>query len=302
LYYLCGEVSAELAKFVETGKRPEQDKGTNKEYHVFTHKQEKKMIERWTALGFTVTYHRHQIELTDRITITYMKVQKPQSDMGVSLIPWFMVAGRPYPIFAYVYAIGHYQRAEQKSLEQSAAAVRKLFGIGSFHKSTVSRSISAMTEFINKSKLDRPMSIDDLRKPGYPTNGQASPCQGEDDTVKQVSEVLNTYPSLETLESELGETIKRLPDPIKRKDSISHALSKIPDEQFKIIIRNEPVGRQPRDGRKRPPRPRAEGLKSVQRPFKFVDHPQQIKIRQAFITICCHLVLNAAVKYHRFLI
>jgi len=296
-------VSEELDHFVNTGKRPEQDKGTNKEYHVFPREQEAVMVARWTSMGLTVTYHRQQVELVDRITIAYMKVEDPKTNLSVSMTPWFLVAGRPYPIFAYVYAIAHYQRADRKSLEESAAAVRKLFRISGFHKSTVSRSLSAMEGFIDASRLEQPLAADVLKNPGCLHNGQPDPDQPKEDVVKQISEILAAYPSFEMLERDFGERVRRLPEPIKRTDSTSHALSGIPDEPFNIIIRSKPGGRPSRDRRKRPPRPRAKGRpKPVQHPLKFIDYPQREEKRKDFIAICHRLALNAAIIYHRYLV
>jgi hypothetical protein len=303
LYYLCAKINEELDNFIRTGKQPEKDRGTNKEYSVFSNEEEKDMFSRLTAMGMTVTYHSQQVELLDRITITYMKVQNPHTELSVSLIPWFVIAGRPYPIFTYIYAIGHYRRSEKKSLEESAAAVRKLFGINSFHKSTVSRSLSAMEDFIDASHLDRPLTVEALKKPKHLSDSQAGVDHSfVESVIKQVSEILTVYPSLEALENELGEKIKRCPEPVKRVDKISHALSGIPDEQFNVIIHCEPSGSPSRNRRKRPPRVYKKELKRVQRSLRFVDYAKREDKRRTFITICRHLTLDAAIKYHRFLV
>jgi hypothetical protein len=255
----------------------------------------------WTGLGMTVTYHRQQVELVDRITIAYMKVQNPQTGLSISMMPWFVVVGRPYPIFAYIYAIGHYQKAEVKSLGETAAAVRKLFGISGFHKSTVSRSLSAMAGFIDASGLDRPLAAEGLKKAGSAAS-RAEPDKPGESAIDAISEILASYPSLEALEREIGDKARRLPKPIKRADRVAHALCGIPDGQFEIIIRGEPCARPPPDRRKRPPRPRSRRPKPVQRPLNFVGYPQREEERRAFIAICRHLALDAAVKYHRFLV
>jgi len=302
LYYLCGDVSEELEHFVNTGKRPEQDRGTDKEYHVLPREQEAGMAARWASSGLTVTYHRQQVELVDVITIAYMKVEDPRTNLSVSVIPWFVVVGRPYPIFAYLFAIANYGKAERKSLEESAATVRKQFGISGFHKSTVSRSIRAMEGFIDASRLEQPLAVDALKRPVCLPNAQTDPDQPEEDLVKQISDILAAYPSVEMLERDFGERIRRLPEPIKRTGSTSHALSGIPDEPLSVIIRSKPGGRPSRDRRIRPPRPRAKGPKPVQHTPKFIGYPQREEKRGDFIAICHNLTLNAAIMYHRFLV
>lgn len=296
LYYLVSDLSEGLEYFIRTGKRPEEDRGTDKEYHVFPQEQEALILNRWTELGMTVTYRRQQVELSSRITITYMKVQNPKTSLSISLIPWFVVAGRPYPIFAYVYAIGHYQRAEKKSLEEAAAAVRKLFGISDFHKSTVSRSLNAMEGFVDASRLYQPLVADDVKKPGNETRV----CDNYETIIEYISGLMTAYPSNESLKRDFGEKIKHLPEPIRRAGGISCALSGIPDEQFEIIIHSEPVNRNPRDRRIRPQRPRNK--KPVQRTPEFVAYPQREDKRKAFVAICRQVALDAAIKHHRFLI
>ena len=249
----------------------------------------------------TVTYHRQQVELEDRITITYMKVQNPQTDLSISIIPWFVVAGRPYPIFTYIFAIGHYQQAETKSLGETAAAVRKLFRISTFHKSTISRSLSAMKDFIDASSIDQALEAEGLKNAELSV-GRSELKRPEENVIAVISEILASYPSFEALEKEIGDKIKRLPEPMKRADGITHALSGIPAEQFEIIIHSEPSGRSRPDRRRRPKRPRKKRPKPVQRPLKFVNHPQREDKRKAIIAISRYLVLDAAVKCHRFLI
>ena len=302
LYYLVNDVSEDLEYFINTGKRPEKDRFTNKEYHVFPSEQEERMIESWTAKGMTVTYRRQQIELEYRITIVYMKVQKPKSDLSISITPWFVVAGRPYPVFTYAYAIWHYQRAERKSLEETARSVRKLFGVSEFHKSTVSRSLNSMGEYIDASLYEQPLAVETLKTPGYPSDSPAEMHQSYENITEYVPELLTAYPSLETLERDIGEKVKRFPEPIKRVGGISCALSGIPDEQFEIIIHSEPTNRKSGDRRKRPKRTCNRRAKPVQRSLKFVDYSQREEKRKTFITICCHLALDAAITCHRFLI
>jgi len=301
LYYLCTEINEELEHFVRTGKQPEEEKGTNKEYCVFAHGKEELMVSRWAGLGMTVTYHRQQVELVDRITITYMKVQNPKTGLSISIIPWFLVAGRPYPIFVYIYAIGYYHQAEVKSLGESAAAVKKMFGVSGFHKSTISRSIRAMEGFIDASMLDQPLAAEGLKKAEMTSNWVESdkPCEN---VIDAIAEILASYPTFEALEKEIGGKVKRLPKPIKRTGGTSLALSGIPNGPFNIIMPDKPGGRPSHDHRKRPPRPRAKGTKPVQRPLKFIDRPQREEKRKAFIAICHHLTLNAAIIYHRFLV
>ena len=302
LYYLVSDICEELEHFVHTGRRPGKDRYTDIEYHVFPQEQEELMIKRWERFGLTVSYCRQHVELADRIAIKYMKVQNTKTGLGISVIPWFMAAGRPYPIFVYVYAIGHYQNAEKKSLEESAAAVRKLFGIGSFHKSTVSRSIRAMEGFVGASRLCQPLAADALKAPPGPPDDRGGARMAYEGIVEQAAAILAACPSFEALERELGEKARRLPEPINRAGRIAVALGGIPDGLFKIITNNGPGRVPPRSRRGRPPRPSGKGAGRVQRPLEFAGYQQREEERRAIIAISRALALDAAARCHRFLV
>jgi hypothetical protein len=231
-----------------------------------------------------------------------MKVLNPKTDMSVSLIPWFMVIGRPYPFFVYAYAIGHYHKEGKKSLEETALAVRKLFGIDSFHKSTVSRSISAMGKFIDTARLDQPLSVNMLKAQDSHPGVQPGSAQDGKDIAEQVCEILKSFASYEELERGLDEKIKRFPEPLSCAKIISYAFGSMPEDHFKIIVHDEPGCKRRRDIRRRRPRARQKKTNRVQRCIKFVDYSIREAKRKEFIEICMCLVLDAAVKHHRFLL
>ena len=226
----------------------------------------------------------------NRITINYLQVHNPGKDIKISLIPWFILPGRPYPVFLYIYSIWHYQETGLNSLSKSAAAGGKLFGISKLNKSTVSRSIKAMEGFIDISRIDRPLS----------TDGREVPC-GEE-IFELVVEILENCPTLDSLEKELRGMVKHLPPPIKRAEAARLALSGIPAMYAKIIKGRAPCATG-HDARKRPARPkRKKKPADPQNNFTFVAPWQITQIRKAFIEACRHLVLDAAVTYHRFLV
>jgi hypothetical protein len=157
LYFLVRDISQELEEFILTGKKHSD------ELHVFSEEREREMIKVWRQLGLKVAYHYQQIEyMRCNVMITYLRVFNPATDINISLIPWFMLPpNRPYPIFVYVYSIWYYHITGKKSLSQSAAAAGKLFGIDSLNKSTVCRSIKSLEGFIDISRIDRPLSVDE---------------------------------------------------------------------------------------------------------------------------------------------
>jgi len=310
LYYLVKDLHEELEKFIRTGKTQV------KEFHVFPEEEELEMARQWENLGLTVTYHSQQLwYMSCRFKVTYLKVSSPDNGMSISLVPWFVLPGRPFPVFVYIYAIRHYKISGEKSLSKSAAATAKVFGIDSFNKSTVSRNIKALENFADITRIDRPLAVEGSEAPSDATGatdtndatGATDTDAGDDgaalaETIGLIAEIVKNCPPLKSLEEEYGKRVKQLPKPINSATAARRALAGIPGEFFKVIKESPPFSGISRDTRKRPARPRPEGPKCVQRPLRFVESWKIEKERKDFIKICRHIVLDAAAAYHRFLI
>jgi len=290
LYFLVEDVSEDLGDFIATGKTQLTS------FHVFEEEREREMISHWEKLGLHVTYRSQQIEYMhrNRIAIVYLHVRDQENDMGISLLPWFLLPGRPYPVFVYIYSIRHYQTSAKKSLSRSAAATAKVFGIDGFNKSTLSRNLKALESFVGVTRIDRPLA----------TIGQDAPSNGADTVgavlVDRIPEILRSRPSIKTLEKEYGEMAKRLPEPINRAEAARRALGNMPGKSIDVIKESAPIAAKPRDARRRPAQPRTQ--KRVQRKLKFVGSHEIERVRKESIEKCRHIVMDAAVSYHRFLI
>jgi hypothetical protein len=130
------------------------------ELHVFSEDQEQALIRQWEQLGFSWRYCNRPLEyMYRRVTVTYLQVSNPATGMRISLIPWFMLPGKCYPVFVYLYAAWHYHRSEQKSQRLSAEAAGRIFGIEHLHKSTVCRSIKLMDHLFGVSSMHAPLSV-----------------------------------------------------------------------------------------------------------------------------------------------
>ena len=285
VYLLISEISKKLEKYINTGMT------TADELHVLEDGQEQAMSRRWEEMGFVVTYHSQRFCYMHRsVAVIYPQISKPGTDIKISLLPWFMLPDRPYPVFAYIYAVWHYHSTEKKSQKETAAAVGKLFGISSFNKSTVSRSIKFMESIIELAGIDKPLGID---MPKLPPDSEL---------FEHVPKILNGFTAIEEIKEEYGEMVKRLPAPINGGSPVQRALSGIPAEYSKIITQ-EPVSVKRRftDMRKRPPRPRNKENEQGQKPIVFVNDVEIRRTRNAFIGISRCLVLNSAVVYHTYL-
>jgi len=284
IYFLIQEVSEELEGFINTGNTDAD------ELHVFKEEQEQAMSSEWSKIGLTVTYRNQKISFMHHdVTVIYPQISNTTTGIKISLLPWFMLPGRPYPIFTYLYAIWHYHSTGKKSQKESAAAAGKLFGIPSFNKSTVSRSIKAMEGMIDLAGIDTALPV---TEPVLPTN---------EELLKYVPKILNGITTIEDIKEQYGEEVKRLPAPVNGGGSVQRALSDIPVEYSVVIKKSAPVSRGRGDKRKRPARPCGKGKKLNQQPIVFVGSAQIKKTCLGFIDTCRRLVLNSAITYHTYL-
>ena len=285
LYYLFNDIHEDLEGFITTGRSDLRD------FHAFPEEKEKLLISHWEKLGFIITHHIQRMEYMGcKVSITYLKVKNPETGLNISLLPWFLLPDRPYPIFMYIYAIWYYQITGKESLSKAAAVTSKLFGVEELHKSTVSRNIKALENIIDTSRINEPLEI---KSPEQPS---------DEELDKLIPEILNSAPSIELLEKRYGEMVKHLPPPINRLESVCCALSDIPPKYSEVLKEEEVVKVKSRDVRKRPPRPRREESECVQRPLNFIESHKLRQKRKEFVEICRCLVLDAAISYHRFLI
>ena len=285
LYVLLRGLNAELEEFILTGK-----KNQDGVFHVLS-KEDAGMVSHWTDIGYEVTYRSRRIyHMRHSVTLVYPVVLNPKSGVSISLVPWFLLPDRPYPVFVYLFAIWHYHNTGKKSLNESAAAAGKVFRVEQFNKSTVYRSIKAMEHIVDISRIDEPLSHD---------RHEALSCCG---LLELIPEILSGCLSIEALQEIYGEMIKPTPHPVRHKKTIGYVLSNIPEKLSKVIKPKESANWRKSDARRRPARPRKKILHRVQRRYDFVQYQQIEEIRAAFVEACRHLVLDAAVKYHCFLV
>ena len=285
IYLLINDICPELERFIQTGNNEDIC-----DFNVLSKMRWSMLLSKLEQQGFAVTYHSQKISYNYKtVTITYPKAHNAESGMSIYLIPWFLLPKRSYPVFVYVYAIWHYHNQKgKKSLKKSAAAAAKLFGIRKFNKSTLSRNIKAMENFIAASKISRPLSVDNWK-------GQCG-----DAEIWRAVEILSSFKSIEEVKEKYGDIANPLPSPVGI--TVQQALSRIPDGLSKIIKDNESCRGKSSDARKRAKRPRKRNMQCVQRPYSFVDSAAIKRIRAEFIEKCRCIVLDAAASYHQIIL
>jgi len=72
----------------------------------------------------------------------------------VTVIPWYLIIGRPYPLQVYQFACGYYSASPGAGQRGAAAVTREKFGLKTFSHSTVSRSFKSF-EQARKAALEK---------------------------------------------------------------------------------------------------------------------------------------------------
>ena len=69
------------------------------------------------------------------------------ADKGeITVIPWYLILGRPYPLQVYQFACSYYSSNPEIGQRGAAEATREKFGLKTFSHSTVSRSMKTFDQ------------------------------------------------------------------------------------------------------------------------------------------------------------
>jgi hypothetical protein len=87
----------------------------------------------------------------------------------IVVIPEFLVPGRPYPLYVYLYAINLYSSAPEKGQRWAAESTRKYFRLETFAHTTLGRALKALTQVIcGGPKENGTQTPDEEKKPEFP--------------------------------------------------------------------------------------------------------------------------------------
>jgi hypothetical protein len=99
-------------------------------------------------------YHRHDrnYEITEQCkeyTVVCPEFRNDAKGLEpIVVIPDFLVSGRPYPVYVYLYAIDIYSNAPEKGQRWAAEETRKQFGLETFAHTTLGRALKAFARAI----------------------------------------------------------------------------------------------------------------------------------------------------------
>jgi len=285
VFILFKNLSEGLEQFISTGRTD------SNQFNALSREDMEAVGECCEQNGLALEYRNLRMEYMHyKVMVACPQISGPVTNVKVLLIPWFTLPGRPYPVFAYMYAIWHYNASEKKSQRLSAAAAGKVFGIDSFNKSTVCRNLKAMGGLSESVQIGRTASA-----------GTAG-AQTAKEVIGCIPAILKSCPTTESLEEVLGGNVAPTPECVNSKHNLTYALDAIPQEYSQVIIGAAPAGNRKRDMRRRPARPRKRPGNGVQRMPRFADSAKIESIRRGFIAACRSMVIDSASAYHKFLL
>jgi hypothetical protein len=90
----------------------------------------------------------------------------------IVIIPEFLVPGRPYPLYVYLYAIDLYSSDPGRSQRSVAEEIRKFFGLATFAHTTLGRALKSFICVIDKCEKmpkDETAVEEEAKSSGFPT-------------------------------------------------------------------------------------------------------------------------------------
>ena len=107
------------------------------------------------------------------------------SSLPVVIIPEFLVPGRPYPIYVYLYAIDLYISNPERGQRWAAKATRKYYGLPSFAHTTLGRALKALVTNLETAGINEIEELEAESKVSVLQEGRASQKAIEEGNARQ---------------------------------------------------------------------------------------------------------------------
>jgi len=127
-------------------------------YKVLTPQMEQKCQDE----QLTVREHESKLKCGRiDITVGYPEIcdQSEPNEIGYVIVPEFLIPGRPYPIYIYLFAIITYCLNPWMGQREAAKRTRKRFGLETFSHTTLGRAMKKLEKLINENK-DEPQATE----------------------------------------------------------------------------------------------------------------------------------------------
>ena len=276
IYILISDLPKELKKWIYTGKTDEI------EFNIFKKTKEKELKTicrrhkiRYTCGSQSMEYMGHTA------VIKYPRIKDPVSKKSIVLIPWFMFPRLKYPVFVYLFTYWQCKYVD-RSEREAAAAAAVMFGTN-IHFSVVSRSMK-MAKALSEIEKEVPVS-----PPPH--------------TDFNIDKIIEALPILMTADINGSQQQASGGNSTVALGNLSLLFTRVLHlEPRRTAKTTPPITSGPR-------RKKAQGdgedrgeKQAKPKPKILKEKIRANRARQLFIILCRRIVLNAAIKYKKFLL
>jgi len=275
-YILIADLPMKLNKWIYTGKTDEL------EFNIISEAKEKEIKAICRRLKLRYTRGRQFIRyMGHTAAIVYPRIKDPVAKKSIMLIPWFMLPRLKYPAFVYLFTYWHCKYLD-RSEREAAAAAEVLFGTN-IHFSVISRRMKIAQTL---SEIGEKISV------SLPSHTDFS-----------IDKIIEALPIL--LAADIDSSQRQAPG-----GNYSAALENI-SVLFTRVLRlgprrtaktTPPVTSGPRRKKAQDGGLGRDEKKAKPKPKIFNGKIRANHARQLFIILCRRIVLNAAIKYKKFLL
>lgn len=120
----------------------------NKIYHV----QAEELDKQYLNAGYQRRERSYKIKYQRKeYTVICLEFRHDKNgDEPIVIIPEFLIPGRPYPVFIYLYAIDLYSQSPEKGQRWAAGETRKHFRLDTFAHTTLGRALKVLVNNIEE--------------------------------------------------------------------------------------------------------------------------------------------------------
>jgi len=111
----------------------------NNIYQVYSAAIEKQYLD----AGYQIYERRYLLRIHHKEYIVSCPEYRKKGTEPIVLVPEFLVPGRRYPVYVYMYAINLYTRMPEKGQRWASAETCKRFGLASFAHTTLGRALKS---------------------------------------------------------------------------------------------------------------------------------------------------------------
>jgi len=133
----------------------------NQKKTIIIHTQAPEKEQEYIDNGYQKHERQYKLTYQHREYIVICSEFRKKGKDTIVLIPEYLIPGRPYPIYVYLFAIDLYSSNPNMSQREAANATRKQFGLKSFAHTTLGRALKKLVSKLEQFTKPADISSDE---------------------------------------------------------------------------------------------------------------------------------------------